>query len=393
MKTLYQSLLLALGALALAGTAYAQVPLGTWSGNDISDNNANTGMGTNALHSLISGSPSGSSNTGSGFQTLINNTTGSWNTASGTQALYFNQTGNYNTGIGGLALEFNSSSNNTAAGYYALNNNSSGSDNTAVGYQALQSAFSDTLGALGTGSDNTAIGSGSLYSYTSGSNNTASGYHALYANTTGSNNIAQGFQAGSNLTTGSNNINIGNVGVAGESNLIRIGTKGTHKGAIIAGISTSTVSGIIAAVYVTNTGRLGVQASSERYKTAIAPIGDGTDKLQKLRPVSFHLKADPKGAVQYGLIAEEVAKVYPELVIRNEAGRIEGVRYDELAPMLLNEVQKRATEISALKQQLVTQSSQLQSTQQQVTELQDLRQELHAALAKLQSKDELVAQR
>jgi len=133
--------------------------------------------------------------------------------------------------------------------------------------------------------------------------------------------------------------------------------------------------------------------SSERYKTAIAPMGSNSAKLGQLRPVTFHLKTDPKGALQYGLIAEEVAKVYPELVIRDNKGRIYGVRYDELAPMLLNEVQQQATEIRALKQQLVTQSSQLRSTQQQVTELQDLKQELRAALAKLQSKDELVAQR
>jgi hypothetical protein len=133
--------------------------------------------------------------------------------------------------------------------------------------------------------------------------------------------------------------------------------------------------------------------SSERYKTAIAPMGANTTKLGQLRPVTFHLKTDPHGALQYGLIAEEVAKVYPELVIRYEAGRIYGVRYDELAPMLLNEVQQQATEIRTLKQQLVTQSSQLRSTQQQVSQLQDLKQELHAALTKLQSKDELVAQR
>ena len=122
-------------------------------------------------------------------------------------------------------------------------------------------------------------------------------------------------------------------------------------------------------------------------------MGANTVKLGQLRPVTFHLKTDPKGALQYGLIAEEVAKVYPELVIRNDKGRIDGVRYDELAPMLLNELQQQATEIRALKEQLVTQSSQLRSTQQQVTELQDLKQELHAALAKLQSKDALVAQR
>jgi uncharacterized Zn-binding protein involved in type VI secretion len=159
--------------------------------------------------------------------------------------------------------------------------------------------ISSALTANTTGSQNTASGVSALFNNTTGNNNTASGHEALFSNTTGSNNIADGYQAGYNLTTGDNNIDIGNVGVAGESDLIRIGTKGTHKGAIIAGISTFKVTG--SAVYVTPTGRLGVLASSERYKTAIAPIGDSTDKLRQLRPVSFHLKADPKGAVQYGL--------------------------------------------------------------------------------------------
>ena len=178
--------------------------------------------------------------------------------------------------------------------------------------------------------------------------NTASGGGALSSNTTGSNNIAAGYQAGFHLTTGNNNIDIGNVGVAGESNIIRIGTKGTHKAAVIAGINTSQVTG--SAVYVTTSGRLGVLASSERYKIAITPIGQSTEKLQQLRPVSFHLKADPKGVLQYGLIAEEVDKVYPELVIRDEGGKIQGVRYDELAPMLLNEVQQLKQQVAEMKQ-------------------------------------------
>jgi hypothetical protein len=363
MKALFQSLLLSIGALALAGTALAQVP----SSNDTSDGNSNTGMGTGALGGPTAPFLTGQYNTASGFDALNANTRGAENTASGYQALYSNTVGDFDT----------------AFGTYALYSNTNSNSNTAFGDRAL------TLNT--TGADNTASGDSALYSNIGGNDNTASGYHALYSNTSGSNNIAEGYQAGMNLTTGSNNIDIGNVGLAAESDTIRIGTKGTHKATVIAGINTSHVTG--SAVYVTTSGRLGVLASSERYKTAIAPIGDSTEKLQMLRPVSFHLKADPKGAVQYGLIAEEVAKVYPELVIRDGKGRIEGVRYDELAPMLLNEVQKRATEISALKQQLVTQSSQLQSTQQQVTELQDLKQELHAALAKLQSKDELVAQR
>ena len=140
---------------------------------------------------------------------------------------------------------------------------------------------------------------------------------------------------------------------------------------------------------MTTTGRLGVLASSERYKTAITPMGD-SEKLQKLRPVSFHLKADPKGAVQYGLIAEEVAKVYPELVIRNEAGRIEGVRYDELAPMLLNEVQQQRAQTT---QKIDAQAAEIRDLKQQMAELKDLNQATQVALRQLQAKDALVVQR
>jgi Chaperone of endosialidase len=133
---------------------------------------------------------------------------------------------------------------------------------------------------------------------------------------------------------------------------------------------------------VTATGRLGVLASSERYKTAIAPMGSNTTKLERLRPVTFHLKTDPKGALQYGLIAEEVAKVYPELVIRNESGWIDGVRYDELAPMLLNEMQKRNA----------AQDVEIRELKQQMADLKNLNQATQVALRKLQAKDELVAQ-
>ena len=174
--------------------------------------------------------------------------------------------------------------------------------------------------------------------------------------------------------------------------MIRIGTQGTQTKTYVAGISDAQITG--AAVYVTSSGRLGVLASSERYKTAITPMGANTEKLPLLRPVSFHLKSDPAGAVQYGLIAEEVDKVYPELVIRDDTGKIQGVRYDELAPMLLNEVQQQqatirlqAAEIRDLKLQ---QKDRLAAQDQQ---LQNLQRQMAALLAKLQSKDELVAQR
>jgi len=148
-------------------------------------------------------------------------------------------------------------------------------------------------------------------------------------------------------------------------------------------------------------GRLGVQAvSSERFKTAIEPMGSNTARLGQLRPVSFHLKSDPNGALQYGLIAEEVAKVYPELVIRNEQGRIDGVRYDELAPMLVNQAQQdeqkiaaQAAEISDLKQQQLAAKADLLRVQQQVAELKALNQATQLALRKLQNQDQWVAQR
>jgi hypothetical protein len=223
-----------------------------------------------------------------------------------------------------------------------------------------------------------------LYSNTTGYDNTASGLSALQSNTTGSSNIAVGFEAGLNLTTGSNNIDIGSKGVAVESNVIRIGTKGIQTEAFIAGIFGTAGTG--GAVVVNSNGKLGVTMSSERFKTAIAPMGSNSAKLAQLLPVTFHLKTDPHGALQYGLIAEEVAKVYPELVIRNEAGRIYGVRYDELAPMLLNEVQQQQSKMTA-------QNAKIGDLERQLAELTDLKQELHAALAKLQSNGELVAQR
>jgi len=132
-------------------------------------------------------------------------------------------------------------------------------------------------------------------------------------------------------------------------------------------------------VYVTATGQLGLQGSSERFKTNIAPMPEFTAKLQQLRPVTFQYKTDPMGTPRYGLIAEEVDKIYPELVIRDEKGQIQGVRYEELAPMLLNEMQKQQMVVAA-----------------QAAEIRDLKKlvlEMQAGLLQLQAKDKLVAQR
>jgi hypothetical protein len=176
--------------------------------------------------------------------------------------------------------------------------------------------------------------------------------------------------------------------VAAESGTIRIGTTSTQTAIYVAGIYGTSVTGN--AVVVSSTGQLGVTVSSERFKTAILPMGSDTAKLGQLRPVSFKLKSDATGTRQYGLIAEEVAKVYPELVIRDGTGRIDGVRYDELAPMLLNEVQQQRTQLTA---KIDAQAAEIRDLKQQMAELKDLKQELRAALLKLHAKDEFVAQR
>ena len=336
----------------------------------------NTASGLYALFS----NTSGAQNTAAGVSALQYNTTGSYNTAVGSFTMLANTSGNYNTGIGISSLASNSTGDsNTATGYAALITNSTGNNNTASGYDAM---FSNTTGGSNTasgnnalysnttGNSNAAYGVGALYSNTTGIYNTANGYQALRSATTGTSNIAMGYRAGYNLTTGNSNIDIGNAGGVVDVNTIRIGTKGTQDKTYIAGIYDVSVTG--QAVMVSASGQLGVVVSSERFKTAIEPMGLDTAKLQQLRPVKFHLKTDPKGALQYGLIAEEVAKVYPDLVVRDNNGRIDGVRYDELAPMLLNEVQQQTAEIRDLKKLVV---------------------EMQAGLLKLQSKDQVVARR
>jgi hypothetical protein len=353
--------------------------------------NNNTAVGSGALfYTDGAGMPNfGSNNTGiGGGGVLSSNTTGSNNTASGANALHSNTTGTNNSAVGFDALYANTTGiNNNASGVQALYRNTTASDNNAMGFATL---FDNTTGyrnnAVGSqalyqntvGYANNAQGYATLFRNTSGNFNNAVGYLALYNNTTGSYNVAIGQYAGYSLTSGNNNIYIANQGGTVESGVIRIGAPSTQTVTYIAGIENAKITG--SAVYVTAAGQLGVLASSERYKTAIAPLDAGnTEKLKKLRPVSFHLKSDPKGAVQYGLIAQEVDKVYPELVTRDEAGKIQGVRYDELAPMLLSEMQQQQRVNAA-------QAAKIASLEQQLAGIQ-------SALIKLQSKDQLVAQR
>ena len=308
------------------------------------------------------------SNTTVGTDAFLSNSSGTSNNASGYGALQASTSGSRNNAAGAFALANSNASDNNAVGYVALYKDTSGTLNNAVGNFALT--------ANTTGSNNSAVGYGALYKNTTGSNNNAQGFYALENNTSGSNNIAVGQYAGDSLTTGNSNIDIGNSGVAGESGVIRVGSSATHVAAYMAGISNSTITG--AAVYVSSSGRLGVLASSEHYKTAVAPMGARTVSLVKLRPVTFHLKSEPDGALQYGLIAEEVAKIYPELVIRDDTGKIQGVRYDELAPMLLNEVQQQ-------KSQLREQGAEIRNMREQVAELRRINESMQAALSKLQT--------
>ena len=200
-----------------------------------------------------------------------------------------------------------------------------------MGSQAL---FNNT-----TGLSNTANGYQALYSNKTGGSNTATGVQALYR-TTGGGNIALGFQAGVNLTTGSNNIDIGNAGVAGESNTIRIGRQGTHNGTFIAGISGHVAGG--EQWWLTPTASSARSASSARFKDDIKPMDKASEAILALKPVTFRYKkeVDPEGIPQFGLVAEEVEKVNPDLVVRDEKARSYTVRYEAVNAMLLNEFLK-----------------------------------------------------
>jgi hypothetical protein len=208
-----------------------------------------------------------------------------------------------------------------------------GSGNTATGAEALQYNT--------TGGDNTATGVSALESNTTGRNNTADGQNALRSNTTGSNNIALGSNAGFNLTTGSNNIDMFDRGVAGKTNTIRIGKQGTQRTTFVAGISGASVpTGV--AVIVDTSGHLGTTTSSARYKDDIQPMNKASEPILSLKPVTFRYKheLDPDGIPQFGLVAEQVEKVNPDLVARDDEGKPCSVRYDAVNAMLLNEFLK-----------------------------------------------------
>ena len=311
--------------------------------------NFNTAMGYQALYSNT-----GVTNTAVGYQTLFSNTYGFDNTATGVSALEGNTTGNNNTATGAAALVNNTTGNdNTATGFSALDTNTTGIENTANGANAL---FTNK-----TGINNTASGSGALFSNRFGSHNTADGFNALYNNRTGAFNVAVGDSAGFNIT-GRNNIDIGNQGIGGESDAIRIGTVGTHTATFIAGVSGATVAGGVTVVVDTN-GQLGTIVSSGRFKESIKPMDKASEAILELQPVTFRYKQelDPEGIPQFGLVAEEVEKVNPDLVVRDKDGKPYTVRYEAVNAMLLNEFLKEHRKVQRLEAALAAVNERLKA--------------------------------
>ncbi len=287
---------------------------------------------------------SGSVNSFFGTQAGQANTTGSGNSFFGYQSGVSNVSGGNNSFFGLFSGVFSTGSWDTFIGGDAGFGNTSGSRNTALGYAAL-SANVD-------GNDNTAVG-----------------YSALSANTSGSQNIALGRNAGA-LVTGSYNINIGNNGVAGESGIIRIGDPSYQVRAYIVGARGVTTAQPAVPLLIDTFGQLGTVSSSRRYKYDISDMDLTTDDLMRLRPVTFRYLAHGDNApLQYGLIAEEVEEVYPELVARNKDGEVDTVMYQFLAPMLLNHVQKQHRTIEEQQKTIEALSEKLEALGQRLEAL------------------------
>jgi hypothetical protein len=331
--------------------------------------NQNTAAGTAALSFNFSGS----SNTAAGFQALRQNLTGSSNTAIGSLALTNNTTGTNNTAGGVNALSGNLNGlGNSAFGHQALAGNTVGSGNSAVGDSALinnsEGVGNSALGASTlfgntTGTNNTAAGDQALFGNNVGFNNTAVGKGTLFNNSSGSGNTAVGFNAGQNATTGNDNIYLNNPGVAAESGTIRIGTSGTQTKAFMAGISGVTTGGVAVTVVVDGDGQLGTISSSRRFKGDVRDMAEASSGLLQLRPVTFRYRessGDGSRPLQYGLIAEEVAEVYPELVQYSTSGKPQTVLYRVLSSLLLNEVQKQHRQIQAQEVQILELSARLE---------------------------------
>jgi trimeric autotransporter adhesin len=289
------------------------------------------------------------------------------NTAGGNGALIQNSSGLNNTGFGYGALNSNTTANNnTAIGANALISNVLGSGNTADGVNAL---LLNTNGAA-----NTAIGVSALSNNTLYSGNTAFGYQALTKKSVGNFNLALGYQAGFNLTSGGNNIYLSNIGIAAESSTIRIGTSTNQTRTFMAGvrgIRTGLANAV--AVVIDSNGQLGTLNSSARFKKDIHDMDTASRQLLELRPVTYHYKQiseDGSNPLEYGLIAEEVAKINPDLVAYGADGKIETVQYHKLTPMLVNEVKHLNNLLLDEKRKNEAQAQEISNLKQQMTVLQ-----------------------
>jgi uncharacterized coiled-coil protein SlyX len=382
----------------------------------------NSGFGFQALTQ----NTSGNNNTADGFRALRNNTTGKDNTATGAQALFSNTiingiSGSGNTGTGSQALKSNTTGSfNTATGYHALLKNNGGNFNTANGHQALASNTTGTgntatgVNALvfsTTSAHNTAYGDSALYSNTNGDSNTATGYLALYTNKSGrlntavgetalysakgTQNIGIGTGAGANIGLGNGNICLGHTGITGDNNTMRLGIDNGYvtTRTFITGVYDVNEGGTIAAVYINSAGQLGTQppSSSRRFKHGIEPIGDVSEAVLCLNPVSFRYNGDAKATPQFGLIAEEVAKINPDLVLRDEHNEIYTVRYDAVNAMLLNEFLKEHRNVAEQQIKVAAQQSTIAELKTTVAQQQKQIEALIATVRKVSDRVELSA--
>jgi hypothetical protein len=354
----------------------------------------NTGTGFEALNHLTAGNQ----NTATGLRALSSDINGGFNTATGVLSLFSNTSGFFNSATGAYSLANNTiGSNNTANGYSALYFNTEGEANTAIGFAALYHNTTgegntangrNALRSNTTGIANTANGGGALFSNTTGIFNTANGVQALLNNTTGSGNIALGSSAGAALTTGNSNIDIGNNGVAADSGTIRIGSEFQTRTfiAAIRGVTTGNADAIN--VVIDSNGQLGTLSSSRRFKKEIKAMEQASEAVLSLKPVTFHYKNDASGTPQFGLIAEEVAEVNPDLVVRDENGEIYTVRYEAVNAMVLNEflkehrkVEEQEAAITQLKSSASKQGAMIANQQKQIEALTTGLQKVSAQLA------------
>jgi len=316
----------------------------------------NTAEGQNALLSLTTGTY----NTAVGWLSLGSNTTGPFNTAIGAGALFANATAESNTATGTGALFSHTIGNaNTATGTFALFSDTTGQVNTATGASAL---FSNTSGSF-----NTANGLSALGANTTGSDNTANGAQALASNIGGNDNTAVGLDALVNNTTGSNNIALGSFAgqsVSMASHVICIGVQGadTSNSCFIGQIFGATAAGG-SAVFIDANNKLGTVTSSKRFKEDIKPMDKASEALFSLEPVTFRYKKeiDPAGTSQLGLVAEDVEKVNPQLVVRDKEGKPYSVRYDQVNAMLLNEFLKAHRKVQELEATVAQQQKNFQA--------------------------------